>query len=341
MHFGSQGISQHLPPLHWPAEACDQWNQGIYLASSFHSESNNKSDTVAILQKGDSFWNGSILEFAISSFQVHFWAFPANSGAFFMLGENTPFGHWERNLCRCPDILRPYNMEIFPKTSCLANKPIFISTPAQVPVGHPAAVKTMKWFLQWYLPKSYREYPTSLQKSIPISGPRVWSAVLLAPSDHTCLAFRKVNECQPDIIRIDWCKPRHWWYRSARPHRWALLVIPNLEKMANAVDYAVAQKGRFEAPRKHRNKIQKLPRTQKTCVFAHRHPLKFLALLCRKIWRLVFRKFCTTKSLQDTILPQDSMHLEIHWWCYFYLNLCISTKFVVNFVVLQSLHRNQ
>ena len=51
MHFGSQGISQHLPPLHWPAEACDQWNQGIYLASSFQSESNSKSDTVALSQK--------------------------------------------------------------------------------------------------------------------------------------------------------------------------------------------------------------------------------------------------------------------------------------------------
>lgn len=124
MHFGSPGISQHLPPLHWPAEACDQWNQGIYLASSFQSESNSKSGTVAISQKSqgtepckkgsipfgtDQFWNLLFLAcrciLGVSSkFRpfLHVW------------WKHT-FGHWERNLFRCPDILRPYNMAIFPK----------------------------------------------------------------------------------------------------------------------------------------------------------------------------------------------------------------------------------
>ena len=41
-------------------------------------------------------------------------------------------------------------------------------------------------------------------------------------------------------------KPRHWWYRNARPHRWALLVIPNLEKMAcHRRIMQVAKHGRF------------------------------------------------------------------------------------------------
>lgn len=104
---------------------------------------------------------------------------------------------------------------------------------------------------------------------------------------------------------------------------------PGEAMMATSTTMQVAKHGRCL---KHQGstgfKIRKLPRTQKTCVFAHRHPLKFLALLYRESWRLVKENRCTTKSIQDTdtILPhQVSIDLEIHWWCYFYLNLCIST----------------
>ncbi len=89
MQFGSQGIPQHLPPLHWPAEACDQWNPGIYLASSFQSESNSKSGTVAFSPKTHMepnpakrrflFATDQFLEFAISSFQVRSWAFKSST----------------------------------------------------------------------------------------------------------------------------------------------------------------------------------------------------------------------------------------------------------------------
>ena len=156
-----------------------QWNQGIYLASSFQSESNSKSDTVAISQKVtrnrtlqkwfDSFWNGSILEFAISASRCIFGRFQQIQALFFMFGENTPLDTEKGTFSAAPDILRPYNMAIFPKLKHHTLQTRQHSSPhlhrSQLAILQ--LKKTAKLISPNDIcPSLNRQYPTNLQKSI-------------------------------------------------------------------------------------------------------------------------------------------------------------------------------
>ena len=139
------------------------------------------------------------------SFQVHFWAFPANSGPFLHVWWKHTFGHWERNLFRCPDILRPYNMAIFPKLKHHTLQTRQHSSPhlhrSQLAILQ--LKKTAKLISPNDIcPSLNRQYPTNLQKSIQSSRSSGSSSLICCtastfwPYMPHDISVKRSNECR-------------------------------------------------------------------------------------------------------------------------------------------------